>query len=94
MSTKSIIKHVASITGVVVVLSAAAMQSAQAADNTWFLHQLQQTDGGYDQNDDSAPASSPRAIVAHKKTSGAAADKAQTPQPDNENDPMNQAPTD
>jgi hypothetical protein len=93
MNTKSILKHAASVIGVSVVLAGAAMQSVQAADNTWFLQQLQQSDG-YSQNDEAAPATSPRAVVARKQASRAAADKDQTSQPDNQANPMNQAPTD
>jgi hypothetical protein len=94
MNTLSIIKHAASIIGVSVVLTGAAMQSARADDNTWFLHQEQQTDGSY-QNDDAAPATptpaaSTPAVGTQNQASLDATDTGQAPQSDDKAAPTNQ----
>lgn len=94
MNTQSLIKHAASIIGASLVLSGAATQSARANDNnTWFLHQLEQTDGIY-QNDDAAPATSTHAastaaVGTQDQASLDATDKAQTPQSDEKAAPIN-----
>jgi uncharacterized iron-regulated membrane protein len=76
MSTQSIIKRAASIIAVSVVLTGAAMQSARAADdNAWFLHQEEQTDGNF-QNDDAAPTTSTPATSAQATSTQATATQA------------------